>query len=211
MTELKALEELRKYELFDRGRQMSAYMPSDTIADAIQAEVDGLMAENERLRAESKRKSEQLAACQKALEERNSGELKKQWKKQLADLEAENEQLRADIEERYMLLPVDADGVPIHIGDNLYSDELRKQFPCRGYSLTPTQRNNKWWTVECSYDPYSGTSEYTAAKSCRHVKKRTVEDVLHDVMEAYAFDDDASIAEITAKYASELRMAGDAE
>lgn len=88
--------------------------------------------------------------------------------------------IEAEIAERYMELPVDADGVPIHIGDSLASDEYDgKRFPCRGLNVEVCGVGKRW-TVCMSYDSYSGTSEYTAAARCRHVKPRTVEDVLRD-------------------------------
>ena len=124
----------------------------------------------------------------------------------LADMIAD---IEAEIAERFIELPEDADGVPIRIGDNLHSDETKRVFPCRGYSLT-LNGNSKWWTVECCYDGYSGTSEYVSAKSCHHVKQRTVEDVLRDfVNEAEWEQSPDSYEEIERRlitlYAAELR------
>lgn len=90
-------------------------------------------------------------------------------------------ELEAEIAERFIELPVDADGVPIHVGDYLHSDETGRDFPCRGYSYG-LNGNTPRWTIECCYDPYSGTSEFVSAKSCRHAKPRTVEDVLRDMV-----------------------------
>ena len=81
------------------------------------------------------------------------------------------DEIEAEIERDYIKLPVAADGLSIHIGDNLHSCETGRDFPCRGYSLT-LQGNKKRWSVECCYDSYSGTSEYVSAKSCYHVKIR---------------------------------------
>ena len=119
------------------------------------------------------------------------------------------------IDEHYQLLPLDADGVPIHVGDNLHSDETGRDFPCRGYNMT-LQGSKKWWTIECCYDSYSGTSEYVSAKSCHHVKPRTLEDVLVDMLEAaVGYSDahtDVSLMAVE-KYADEIRelLGDDAE
>lgn len=79
----------------------------------------------------------------------------------------------------FIELPKDADGVPIHIGDYLHSDENGKDFPCRGFELTLMQ-GVKWWTVECCYDSYSGTSEHVSAKSCHHVKPDSWEAIIEE-------------------------------
>ena len=127
------------------------------------------------------------------------------------------DEIEHEIAERYMELPVDADGVPIHVGDNLHSDETGRDFPCRGYNLT-LQGSKEWWTVECCYDSYSGTSEYVSAKSCHHVKPRTLEDVLTEMLDRNT--DGVGLREFNrdfgafvAHYADEIRelMAGDAE
>ena len=97
-----------------------------------------------------------------------------QWRK-IAD------EIEAEIAERYMLLPVDADGVPIQIGDLLESSEINKQFMCRGMSLA-LQSNEKWWTVEWNYDHYYGTSEYVSAKSCRHVNPDPLKELLDELV-----------------------------
>ena len=115
------------------------------------------------------------------------------------------DEIEAEIERDFMKLPVDAEGVPIQIGDLLESSEINKQFMCRGMSLV-LQSNEKWWTVEWSYDHYYGTSEYVSAKSCRHVKPRTIEDVLRDMLDAYDGEEHYELPySFIAKYADELR------
>lgn len=76
-------------------------------------------------------------------------------------------------------LPKDADGKTIHIADYLHSDENGKDFPCRGFELT-LMHGVEWWTVECCYDSYSGTSEHVSAKSCHHVKPDNWERIIED-------------------------------
>lgn len=142
---LESLEKLRKYELFDRGIQVSAYMPSDELADEIQAEVD----------------------------------------------------------ERYMPLPLDADGVPIRPGDQMTDGSQRAD----GRGLA------KWDVVsvnERAFFDMSGGAHVPIEH--RHVKPRTVEDVLHDFGNDYAAFlsgiypfENARQCEVIAKYAAEIR------
>lgn len=125
----------------------------------------------------------------------------------VAQLEAEAK--RTD--DGWIRLPVDADGEPIHIGDNLESDEhAGKRFPCRGLSVEVSDSGLRW-TVCISYDSYSGTSEYTSASRCHHVKERTVEDVLFDFV-ADCFETESLNMNNLDKYAAEIRdlMGGDA-
>ena len=80
----------------------------------------------------------------------------------------------------YVKLPVDADGLPIEIGDYLHCDETGKEFPCRGYCCSVGNDGERRWTVECSYDSYSGTSEYVSARRCHHVKPDSWERIIQD-------------------------------
>lgn len=114
------------------------------------------------------------------------------------------EDVNDEVSERFLELPIDADGVPIHLGDYLKSEEYDgRQFPCRGLNVEVCN-SGKRWTVCMSYDSYSGTSEYTPANRCHHVKPRTLEDVLLDVIE-HAVCPSNSWDEIIAKYADEIR------
>ena len=88
-------------------------------------------------------------------------------------------------ESAWFELPKDADGVPIHIGDYLHCDETGRDFPCRGYCCSVGKNGERRWTVECSYDAYSGTSEYVSARRCRHRHDPTVEDVLREFADRY--------------------------
>ena len=105
------------------------------------------------------------------------------WREKAGRLESELNKLRAEVDACYVRLPVDADGVPIHLGDKLRSDETGRSFPCRGYNMTLCG-GQMWWAVECSYDSHCGTSEYVSARSCHHVEERTLEDVLRGLVEA---------------------------
>ena len=115
--------------------------------------------------------------------------------------------IETEVDERFLELPVDADGVPIHVDDELESGEYSgKRFACLGYCYNPAGYERPMWSVAMEYSEEHGETQFTMAHRCRHVKPRTVEDVLYDVMDAFAADVD-SVDEIAAKYASELRMA----
>ena len=100
----------------------------DDLCDAIDSVHAELERENSRLRKKVKHQGAQLTEVQDALERRNEGELKPRWQKELNRLKAERDSMAAALdaaqgehdfapESHYMLLPKDADGVPIHVGD----------------------------------------------------------------------------------------------
>ena len=91
-----------------------------------------------------------------------------------------------EIAERYMKLPVDADGVPIHIGDVM--DVLKDGAIVRGVG------ENSFESSWCRYEN---------AASYHHVKPRTIEDVLAD----FAWNECGIrlSGEPVAKYADEIR------
>lgn len=91
--------------------------------------------------------------------------------------------IEAEIEHDYMRLPVDADGVPIRVGDKLnYTDPFGNVFLCTVQPLL-------------SHNP----------KCYRHVKPRTLEDVLFEFGEEFEGEMD-EITPIIAKYAEEIRV-----
>ena len=115
-----------------------------------------------------------------------------------------------EIAERYMKLPVDADGVPIRIGDNMEAtddvDEDGRPYKqlATGYTMSkPDGKGNLWFTDDdgIAYDP---------RYSC-HVKPRTIEGVLkaffHDALDADAYCT-VRMDDVIAKYADELRQMG---
>ena len=118
------------------------------------------------------------------------------------------EALEREIAEKYMELPVGADGVPIHVGDILKSKYAPKPFEVESMELSST------WTV---WDKENGATRWPG--ECRHVKPRTVEDVLEEALYKAAnldrrdgyWPSAADVTNIVEKYAGELRMVGDAE
>ncbi len=113
------------------------------------------------------------------------------------------DEIEREIAERYIELPVDADGVPIRLGDLVTHPFLEGSREVR--SLTKEQ-GSPYWCL--------GVDEgEVTAHTCRHVKPRTIEDVLEDfaaddMMEA--LERASLFEESIAKYAAELReMLGD--
>ena len=115
-------------------------------------------------------------------------------------------EIEAEIAERYQLLPVDADGVPIHCGDRMRLDNGHE---------------GDVWLIGVFDIMMSDHTCFDWAKS-HHVKPRTVEDVLEDFLADYDDWDDGNTlgcdrekmrAEHFEKYADEIRelLGGDAE
>lgn len=108
------------------------------------------------------------------------------------------DEIEQEIAERYIELPVDVDGVPIHIGDTLEGASGSKwdgeRFEVGGIELT-----TYGWEV-CDVE----TCDSIAAGQTRHVKHLTIEDAISDAIRDYATTD-MSREEIAAKYAEEIR------
>ena len=101
------------------------------------------------------------------------------------------DEIQAELSERYMELPVDAHGVPIHVGDAIEYPNGRRdvvRFITLGVS-EPTLNEGGWMPSRCYY-----------------VKPRTIEDVLRDCCNEWnehCGDDWES--GVYAKYADEIR------
>lgn len=104
--------------------------------------------------------------------------------------------IEREITERYMLLPVDADGVPIQVGDSMV--DVDGMPPLVATSLTTKGFCTYFGTF------YSGNTTY-------HSKKFYVEDVLRELVDVAKQGNVSS--ELLTKYADELRelLGGDAE
>jgi len=110
--------------------------------------------------------------------------------------------IEAEAAERYMLLPVDADGVPIHVGDKLKW--------CGEYiDVNGVCKDTVW------FEP-SGDQEWKCiwSNTTRHYKPRTVEDVLLDFLKEsrdFNLKHTGEVDEAIKRYSAELQMRGDAE
>ena len=101
--------------------------------------------------------------------------------------------IEREIESRYMLLPVDADGVPIHVGDRLTN--INK--PSDEYIVAGVNGEKVF--------VYGGHA-FICASQCRHVKQRTIEDVLREFVEYVTNGTNVdSYEKDIADYADELR------
>ena len=94
------------------------------------------------------------------------------------------------IDEHYLLLPLDADDVPIRFGDSVC--EVDDSIPMKVMSFT--------YYEDCVDVNACGMNP----RFLRHVKPRTIEDVLCDMIHEYG-STDALTETIAAKYAAELR------
>ena len=117
------------------------------------------------------------------------------------------DEIQAEVDEYYMPLPLDAEGVSIHVGDEMVQND--KRIGCVtgvGFNVEP-----RVWVL-----PHGkNVSISFVAKGIVHHKPRTVEDVLREFAdEATDIDgrDDDEWLPLLAKYAAELRvmMGGDA-
>lgn len=121
------------------------------------------------------------------------------------------DEIEREIAERYMELPVDADGVPIRVGDELV-------FANKGYSGIVQALNTRMviaMHVDSDYLNYAKNGLLWDSVDCRHVKPRTLEDVLTDFILSVREDADLTngVARNVDKYAAEIRelLGGDAQ
>ena len=92
------------------------------------------------------------------------------------------DELESEVNDNYMRLPVDADGVPIRVGDSVNMEDSDKEFTVqlvgdicfRGQLLG------------------TGAMETHYSRCCCHVKPRTLEDILQDVWGDVIEIDDAA-------------------
>ena len=106
------------------------------------------------------------------------------------------DEIEAEIAERFMELPCDADDVPIRVGDTV-------QFV---NDAGGTGAKVEVCAVSNYYAYYGEGKHFYRAKNCRHVKPRTLEDVLREFTEKYQYcisDNGRSIT--LAKYTDEIR------
>ena len=103
------------------------------------------------------------------------------------------------VEHGWICLPLDADGVPIRIGDVVYDCN---ESPSEKFSVAIMELNKWGWLLLDSY------GERNEPGQCYHHRAPTVEDVLREFGDWYAHvkggcDEDGIVAE----YAAKLRLA----
>ena len=118
-------------------------------------------------------------------------------------------EIEQEIAERYMELPMDADGVPIHVHDTL---ECHAHGYHGTFSVLAAGKNVVVGNHDIEWVRDNPSKWFHIAPACTHVKPRTLEDVLCDMIHEYGCTD-ALTETIADKYAAEIRefMAGDAE
>lgn len=109
--------------------------------------------------------------------------------------------IEAEIAERFMELPVDADGEPIRPGDII-------EFGGKGERLSVTHIG---WTKHrdptIAYRRPNGTLDCSCiGENCRHVRPRTVEDVLKEFACAVEGQNEGFSALLVKEYADVLRV-----
>lgn len=127
------------------------------------------------------------------------------------------DRVEAEINESYMPLPLDADGIPIRVGDLIEFGEKGERLEVTHFGWT------KHGDPTIAYRRPNGTLDCSCiGDGCRHVKPRTVEDVLrecasraNDVYNNPRIDGDTRGDELDIlfdEYATEIRelMDGDA-
>ena len=99
-------------------------------------------------------------------------------------LEMIADEIQVEVDERYMKLPLDADGVPIHMGDTVEGELFFDNATVKGTVTTyHIHDNDEPDTVYIKVDRGGGTwtIKELQIKRCRHIKPRTLEDVLQDL------------------------------
>lgn len=115
--------------------------------------------------------------------------------------------IEKEIAERYMELPVDADGEPIHMGDTVEGELVFDDVITKGTVTTyHIHDNDEPDTVYIKVDCGNGTwtIKELIIKRCHHVKPRTLEDVIEGAINT-AFGNGASVSDIVKKSADEIR------
>lgn len=123
--------------------------------------------------------------------------------------------IEAELSERYMELPVGADGLPIHVGDKM------EYIDCAPFVVCAVAPGVIHAWAETKLGEGKTTEAYPPAQ-CHHFKPRTIEDVLREfafkMNDAYndptigGEDREDVLSMITDDYAAELReMLGGAE
>lgn len=123
------------------------------------------------------------------------------------------DEIEAEIERDYMRLPVDANNEPIHVGDAVVAEKpFRPNIGEKPAEVVCMLLNSDGWAIgDC--DP---RGHWFHPATLEHVKPRTLEDVLVDMLEAaVGYSDahtDASLVAVE-KYAPEIckLLGGDAE
>ena len=81
------------------------------------------------------------------------------------------------IDEHYLLLPVDADGVPIHVGDSIVWGESNRIFKIYAVDESGAIGN--------SGENHSLSEHWLSSVNCRHVKPDPVKELLEEFVSSH--------------------------
>lgn len=113
-----------------------------------------------------------------------------------------------EVDERFMELPVDADGVPIHMGDSVEGELLLDNATVRGTVRSyHIHDDDEPGTVYIRVKPTENTwtIKELQFRRCRHVKPRTLEDVLGEYASQQHGITTEEHDELIVRYAAEIR------
>jgi len=115
------------------------------------------------------------------------------------------DEIEREISEKYMLLPLDVDGVPIKCGD-MVDGGMGDSGKVQHIEVWPDG-----FVIVYEFSP--GRFTRYAPDAVRHVKPRTVEDVLEEFVNDPLWEVEGSYEgikkQVIEKYAAELQMKGD--
>ena len=138
--------------------------------------------------------------------ERDFDRLKAERDSMAAALDAAQGEHAYAPESHYMLLPKDADGVPIHVGDVMEWIDPNGEFSLVCTVEAVSVDSFITWSTE------SGRFMQKDAKAYRHYHKPTVENVLKDFIDAWAeWKDGAAMMNPVETFADKLRLADEKE
>jgi hypothetical protein len=114
------------------------------------------------------------------------------------------DKIQAEVDERFMELPLDGNGVPIRVGDVVAEKPFRPKTGEKPAEVVCMLLNSDGWAIgDC--DP---RGHWYGPLQLEHVKPRTIEDVLTDLTNEVAKQGHQiglTAGEIIAKYADEIR------
>ena len=119
----------------------------------------------------------------------------------IIELDGIAERIEQEVSERFMELPLDADGVPIRVGDMMEFSAFEIQKPVTRMVDGIGQGVFFAWCGERGYQQHE-------AKRYRHHHEPTVEDVLWDMLDSLDLDPTSHVdtGAVVAEYAQRLQL-----
>lgn len=119
----------------------------------------------------------------------------------IIELDGIAERIEQEVSERYMELPLDADGVPIRVGDVMEFSAFEIEKPVTRMVDGIGQGVFFAWCGERGYQQHE-------AKRYRHHHEPTVEDVLWDMLDSLDLDPTSHVdtGAVVAEYAQRLQL-----